>query len=142
MNVTGYVLAGGKSSRFGSDKARAILDGVPLIVRVAVTVAEKCRPVIAVADVVGKYDDLGLLTIADRRPGLGPLTGLETALAHRLAQHGPGWLLLVSCDLAAVKAEWIDTILRQLPPDERNPASAAVAFRSAFWQPFPAAFHT
>ncbi|HEX6985862.1 MAG TPA: molybdenum cofactor guanylyltransferase [Planctomycetaceae bacterium] len=152
-----YVLAGGKSSRFGSDKARALLDGTPLIVRVAETLRAACGEVTAVADVAAKYADLDLPTIADRRPGLGPLAGVEAALADRLDRLGPGWVLLASCDLVGLKREWVETIMARCPHASRRvqPAGtslaarssegdvpSAVAFREAFWQPFPAAYHT
>lgn len=137
MPISSYILAGGKSTRFGSDKARAVLDDKPLIVHVA----EKLRPcvdeVLAIADVAGKYDDLGITTVADLQPGSGPIAGVETALADQLARRGPGWVILVSCDFAGLRSEWIETISRHLTKDAR-----AVAFREDFWQPFPAAYHT
>jgi molybdopterin-guanine dinucleotide biosynthesis protein A len=131
-----YVLAGGKSSRFGSDKARAVLDGVPLVARVVNVLRTACDEVLAVADVPGKYADLGVETIADRRPRLGPLAGVEAALADRLDRYGPGWVVLASCDLAGLKAEWVETVLRDLPE------TGAVVFRGDLWQPFPAAYQT
>lgn len=131
-----YVLAGGKSSRFGSDKARAVLQGTPLIVRVSDVLRPVCHEVLAVADKPGKYADLGVETIADRRPGLGPLAGVEAALADRLDRYGPGWVVLASCDLAGLETEWVEEILRNLSE------TGAVAFRGDLWQPFPAAYHT
>lgn len=137
MDVSAYILAGGKSSRFGSDKARAVLDDKPLIVHIFEMLRSVCPEVVAVADVAAKYDDLGVPTIADQRPGLGPLGGVEAALADRLARHGAGWTIVASCDLAGLKREWVETIARHLSSDTK-----AVAFREDFWQPFPAAYHT
>jgi molybdopterin-guanine dinucleotide biosynthesis protein A len=142
MSVTGYILAGGKSSRFGSDKARAELEGVPLLVRVADVFRLICDDVFAVADVPGKYADVNVPTIADLRPGRGPIAGLETALAHRLQHRGPGWILLASCDLAGLKIEWTKAVLKHATTLDESSSIKAIAFRSEFWQPFPAAFHT
>lgn len=139
--VPAYVLAGGRSSRFGTDKARANLAGVPLIRHVAEIVRRCCDEPAAVADLAGKYADLGLRTIADRRAGLGPLAGVEAALSDRLERLGPGWVVLASCDLAGLKREWVETLTRGLPASE-NPVPFAVAFKGEFWQPFPAAYHT
>ena len=75
-----YILAGGRSSRFGSDKARAVLDGEPLIKRVARMAMPIAESTTIVADRTGKYDDLGLRSIADDPPHLGPLGGLAAAL--------------------------------------------------------------
>jgi molybdopterin-guanine dinucleotide biosynthesis protein A len=142
MSVTGYILAGGKSSRFGSDKARAELERVPLLVGVADVFRLNCDDVFAVADLPGKYADLKVPTIADLRPGRGPIAGLETALAHRLSHRGPGWILLASCDLAGLKIEWSKSVLKHATTLDAGSSAKAVAFRSDFWQPFPAAFHT
>ncbi len=54
-----YILAGGKSRRFGSDKARAEAKGVAVIVRVAEALASIAGTVTVVADRAGRYDDLG-----------------------------------------------------------------------------------
>lgn len=137
VTVSAYILAGGKSSRFGSDKARAILDGVPLICRVA----EALRPVVAditvVAERYGKYADLRLRTIADARPGLGPLGGLVTALADRLDRRGAGWLLLTSCDMAESRVEWVQALLEHTAEGRR-----AVLFRGERLEPLLALYHT
>ena len=137
-----YVLAGGKSSRFRSDKARAVLAGTPLIVRVADVLRQVCGEVIAVADASGKYADLGLPTIADRRPGLGPLAGVEAALADRIERHGRGFAIFASCDLAGLRAEWLDEIVSFIDPARADSDHLAIAFREEFWQPFPGAYHS
>src|SRR4051794_14706591 len=74
-----YILAGGQSQRFGSDKARAPLDGKPLIVHVAESLKPIASSVTVVAKDFGEYDDLGLVSIGDLQPGLGPMGGLLTA---------------------------------------------------------------
>ena len=107
-----YILAGGRSSRFGSDKARALLGGEPLIARLARQVGPAALTITVVADAADKYADLGLRTIADRRPGLGPLVGIESALLN--AQNPPkfnmDWIIVFSCDLTFVAPAWIDLL--------------------------------
>ena len=137
MPVPAYILAGGQSRRFGSDKARAELRGEPLITRLSRQLEEFASEIIIVADRPDKYQNLGLTTIADRLPGQGPLGGLETALAHTLDQHGPGWILLASCDLVEIQANWI----QELTPDT-NDKHRARAFRNDIWHPFPGLYHT
>ncbi len=127
-----YILAGGRSSRFGSDKARAVLDGESLILRVARILAPVAASVSVVADRAGKYDDLGLRTIADAAPGLGPLAGLATALTDM--GHAK-WLMLCSCDAVVLKAEWLAALLAS-----RADTVDAIAYRGAKWQPMPALF--
>ncbi len=139
LSISLYVLAGGKSSRFGSDKARAVLDGMPLIIRVADRMAANRGMVIAVADVPNKYVDLGLPTIADCRPGLGPVAGVEAALADRLERDGPGWVVVAPCDMAGLRREWVEAVVGHLPTCG---GAKTVAYRSEFWQPFPGGYHT
>ncbi len=132
-----YILAGGQSSRFGSDKARAVLSGVAMIRRVSEALGPVAQSVTAVASDVGAYEDLGIATIADLRPGLGPLGGLETALSDRAARHGEGWLLLASCDLADPNAQWARLLIGRISPDAK-----AVAFKGDRWEPLFALYHS
>lgn len=130
-----YILAGGRSSRFGSDKARATLDGIPLISRIAETARHCTHGVNVVADVVDKYSDLGLRTIADSRSGVGPIAGLESALRDA-ASRGDEWIFVASCDLLDLKPEWIERLRSHC----ESPAEFA-AFRHQFWEPLIACYH-
>ncbi len=113
--IDAYILAGGKSSRFGNaneDKARALLEGQPLIVRLAHQLSNcNVASITVVADHENKYQDLGLVTIADHQPGLGPLAGLERALTHH-ADKSPicKHLLLLSCDLLEIRPAWVEIL--------------------------------
>ncbi len=78
MTILAAILAGGKSSRFGSDKAQALLDGRRLIDHVALSLSAQCGAMI----VVGAVHD-GYHYIADRpAANMGPLAGLCAALAY------------------------------------------------------------
>lgn len=127
-----YILAGGKSSRFGSDKARALVDGMPLIARIAAGAHPFASRITIVADRIDKYADLGLRTIPDVEPGQGPLGGLATALDDLPA--GDNWLLLLSCDLLTVQIAWIEALATIAHPP-------AAAFRGQFWEPLLAVYH-
>ena len=129
-----YILAGGRSSRYGSDKARADCLGQPLILRQATQLKSLGHCVIIVAREPGQYDDLGLHTIADIEPDQGPAAGLLTALRHR----AKGWLLLTSCDLVILRQAWMTTLLDASAQHRAD----AIAFRDDRWQPFPGLYHT
>ena len=135
-----YILAGGRSSRFGSDKARAVIQGQPLICRVAETLAPIAASITVVADVPGKYADLGLATIADAMPHQGPMGGLATALADCEAASGPSWLLLVACDLVDIRSAWVDRLLTHASGSAAS--RSAVVFRGQRWEPLLALYHT
>jgi molybdenum cofactor guanylyltransferase len=133
-----YILAGGSSRRFGSDKARAEYRGTPLVAHVASSLSAVTTSPVIVADRAGRYDDLGIETIADDRPGLGPLAGLARALTD-LAERHPGtpWLLLASCDLVDPDPSWVDSLVG------RRDGVRAVAFRGPHgWEPLFSLYHS
>lgn len=94
MRLLGAVLAGGMSSRFGSDKAMAVLDGGSLLDRVCAALAPQCDAVC----VVGR-DTVGRNAVQDwPGAGLGPLGGLAGALRHA-RDEGFGEVLTSAVDI-------------------------------------------
>lgn len=74
--ILGAVLAGGQSTRFGSDKALAELDGHTLLARAVDLLSGWCEYVV----VVGR-ETAPAPTLPDwPRPGMGPLAGIAAAL--------------------------------------------------------------
>lgn len=142
----GYILCGGQSRRFGSDKARQRIDDHPLITHVARQLAPVCGNLWAIADRPDKYQDLGLSTLADLRPGQGPLGGLQSALAHAAELGTSDWIVLASCDQTRIEPTWL-SLFRDLLADQ--PRARAVLFREAspsrhapyLWHPFPGLYH-
>ncbi len=147
--VHAYILAGGRSSRFGSDKARANVDGQPLIARLAKALAPHCVSQTVVAQCVDAYQDLGLRTVADHEAHHGPLAGLLRALEDLIEMTGAAstvsgsergqpnaWALLLSCDLVQWEPAWLVTLLSRSRQDK-----SAIAFRTDRWQPFPGLYH-
>lgn len=109
--LVGCVLAGGRSSRFGSDKALARRHGEVGIVWLARRLREVgCDEVFAVADVAGRYDVHGVPTVADPVPHLGPVSGLRTALRYAAPDVGDA-LLIVPCDLATWPDGFVEAAL-------------------------------
>jgi molybdopterin-guanine dinucleotide biosynthesis protein A len=133
MNVTrAYILAGGQSSRFGLNKARAMVGRTPMIRHVANFMLGCVQECIAVGHSPGEYEDLGLRTIVDLVPGNGPLSGLHAAICDAPPESS---FLLVACDMVALRSEWITTLLERAAP-----GLSAVAFRDEFWEPMPAIY--
>jgi molybdopterin-guanine dinucleotide biosynthesis protein A len=129
-----YILAGGGSRRYGSDKARAVVDGEPLISGVARVLGPMAKTITVVAGRDGLYEDLGFRTIGDLVPGVGPLAGLLTAADDR---PGDGWLILTACDWSGIRAEWIGLLADRIEAD-----SQAVVFRHEHLEPALALYHT
>lgn len=106
--VIGAVLCGGRSSRFGADKALAPFRSSTVGGRVVQAMrAAGIDPVVAIGGNAG--GQLGIPTVPDRRPGDGPLGGLVTALLW--ARNG--WVVIAPCDLPLLSAEHLATLLDQ-----------------------------
>jgi molybdenum cofactor guanylyltransferase len=81
LKLGGVVLAGGRSSRMGSDKAWLDWHGVPLVAHVAEAVARAVGGRVVVVGAPGRPLPAGLDVIADPEPHRGPLAGVITGLA-------------------------------------------------------------
>jgi molybdopterin-guanine dinucleotide biosynthesis protein A len=107
MTRAGYVLTGGRSSRFGSDKARYEIDGRPLALRTA----EKVRLAAGSVTLVGapeRYTDWDLRVIPDPVADFGPLAGIVAALEDAPAE----WALIVALDMPDVTVSFLEYLLQ------------------------------
>ncbi|HEY8726639.1 MAG TPA: molybdenum cofactor guanylyltransferase, partial [Gaiellaceae bacterium] len=100
LSVSAAIMAGGKSTRMGQDKAWIELDGEPLIARVAAVLAQVADEVIVVAN-DPKYESLGLRVVRDRWPAGGALGGIATGVGA--ATHDT--VLVAACDMPFTSAE-------------------------------------
>lgn len=117
MARLGAVLAGGQSSRFGSDKALALLHGRPLLDQAIAALSCQCDAVV----VVGR-SDAPVPVLADwPAPGMGPLAGLAAALRHGAA-HGFGEVLVCAVDSVGLG----ETLAAELSPAPAYVASQPV----------------
>jgi len=78
--LAGLVLCGGGGRRMGTDKALILVDGQPLVLRVAELLSSVADPVLLAPGTPGRLGDLGLAEVADAIPGAGPLAGLVAGL--------------------------------------------------------------
>lgn len=109
LPISGYVLAGGRSSRMGTDKALLQLSGRPLIAHAVAKLRHIC------ADVHILSANPALVAFAplvpDLHPACGPVGGIEAALAH--TSHD--WNLFLAVDMpflpTAVLNRWAGYII-------------------------------
>ncbi|WP_245872985.1 molybdenum cofactor guanylyltransferase [Deinococcus planocerae] len=137
LDFAGAVTAGGRSSRFGSDKALARLEGRPLLEHVAASLAG-CPLRLLVAP-PGRYALPGWLPVPDTRPGEGPLAALEAALRAAEAAVGPGWVAFAGVDLPRLTPAYWATLAAA-----RTPGAQAVLALDEIGRPQPLAalYHT
>lgn len=141
LELTGAVLAGGHSSRFGSNKALFAPDGETLISKAADLLHPLVREVLVSASHANAeaYAFLGLDIVEDLHPDCGPLGGLE-ALLDRCATS---WLLILTCDMPYVDSEALRTMIRHAQQSEGGICQESLP-RAFAWQrsdgsvsPFP-----
>jgi len=107
------LLAGGKSSRMGTNKALLRFDdGSTVIERIVSRVAPLCSEVLLVTNTPDEYALLGLPMHADAYPGASSLGGIYTGLLHASQPRA----LVLSCDLPLLNAELLRYLL-SLPFD-------------------------
>ncbi len=100
IKVTGFVLAGGRSTRMGQDKALLDWHGKPLLehmVHLLQGVADEVH-------VVGRNQ------LPDRAPGLGPLSGIATGLETSSTDAN----LFIAVDLPHLTLDFLKYLRQQL----------------------------
>jgi molybdopterin-guanine dinucleotide biosynthesis protein A len=113
-NITGVILAGGLSSRFGSDKALAPLRGKFLIQHVKETLTAIFSDCLLITNTPKQYRFLNLPMITDRYQGMGPLAGIHAALLHTANPM----IFVLGCDMPEVPPELI-TLLCSFAQEEK-----------------------
>ena len=95
MQVTGVILAGGRSARMGADKAFLAVGREVMIERVAGEIKKICAEVLVAGGSFETGLRLGLKVIPDRIAGCGPIGGIHAAL------HAARYelTLVVACDM-------------------------------------------
>jgi molybdopterin-guanine dinucleotide biosynthesis protein A len=131
--MAGLVLAGGESSRFGRDKASALLLGRPMLDWVCNALAAVCGRVIVVAPSVRGLPAVSVPfeRLDDAFPGEGPLGGLVSGFRGL----GSGTALAVGCDMPLLEPPDLEAIVAAL--ESNDAAWPEVAGRS---QPLAAAY--
>jgi molybdenum cofactor guanylyltransferase len=105
--VAAAILAGGAATRLGgANKAALRVGGARIIDRQLALLREVADPVFIVSRDAARFADLDIAVVPDLVPGLGPLGGIETALAS--SPHPR--TLIVACDLPFLSR----TLLRRL----------------------------
>jgi molybdopterin-guanine dinucleotide biosynthesis protein A len=112
--VSGFVLAGGKSTRMGQDKAQLQLNGRSLLEHALTGLRAVCRDVA----ILGSYELYGELApvYEDIFPGCGPLAGIHAALSNSQTEYN----LIIAVDTPFLMPEFLSYLA------ERAVAGSAV----------------
>ena len=106
--INGYILAGGKSSRMGTDKGLLDFNGKPL----AQKIIEQLQPTVKKTIIVSNnvvYEKFGLEVIPDLIKGKGPAGGIHAALSHTDFEQ----IFVVSCDMPNITTDAVQYMIEQ-----------------------------
>ena len=112
MNFSAVILAGGKSSRMGRDKARLEVGGQTLLARqIQLAQGAGATEIFLSGRAETDYAEFGCRVLLDKYPGAGPLAGIESALnaagSHRL--------LVLAVDLPEMNVDFLKRQLANCP---------------------------
>ena len=108
MQASGFVLAGGGSTRMGRNKALLPFHGITLVEHIARIVREAAGSVTLIGD-PAQLGHLGLPVVPDTLPGCGPASGIYTALT----MTSTDWNLIAGCDMPAITRDILAGLLRR-----------------------------
>ncbi len=108
MKITGIILAGGLSSRMGTDKALIQLDKHKMIEKVIKLIHPFCDNLIISAN-KNKYHKFGYKVVKDKYKKIGPLGGIITCLNKSNTERN----LIISCDTPNISKKTILKLLKE-----------------------------
>lgn len=110
MHIVGVVLAGGASSRMGTDKSILDLGGKTVIEHICNKVSEAADETILITNKPEIYYFLDIPSFKDIYLGKGPLAGLHSAMHHK-----PGdAYILTACDMPLIEPDICKFLVSQL----------------------------
>ena len=113
--MRGLILAGGKSSRFGADKALAVYEGVTFLERAVLLLASMDLKPVVVTRRGADYPSVQCTTIYDKLPEKGPLGGIYSAMSSFKKTA----FLVLTCDMPALTRDVLLELLDQHEPSRK-----------------------
>lgn len=111
--VTGFILAGGQSSRMGEDKSLMQFKGKPLIMYAIEALSPLCEKVI-ISSRQFIYDFTGYDVWPDELPVQAPVNGLYSCLKRSETD----WNLILTCDMPFTGSQLFAYLLEQAHDDD------------------------
>lgn len=138
LSLSAVILAGGKSTRMGTDKALLRLGSATLLERICALVAplfDETLIIAATAEQCSALQLAGAIVLQDEPTvqGRGPLAGIYTGLRHARNEAA----CFLTCDMP-----FVDVAILQHLAQRHDSSSAVTCFRGEFrhHEPFPGIF--
>jgi molybdenum cofactor guanylyltransferase len=130
MKISAVLLAGGKSTRMGRDKADIEIDGEKLWQR-QVRILRELSPDELFISGPPRVEWSGLAVVSDAQPGAGPLGGLVASLRH--CAHP--MLVVLAVDLPRMTSGFLRSLIESC-----GDSSGVVAKAGDFYEPLAAVY--
>jgi molybdopterin-guanine dinucleotide biosynthesis protein A len=130
--ITGAVLAGGKSIRFGTNKVLHSYGGKRLLDWATDSLRPFCDRIMVVANNLAPYMEMRVMLAMDVIPHQGPLGGIYTALLFSPAE----WVLVKAADMPFLVPQLASLIL-----EEKEGFDAVVPKLNDNFNPLVALYH-
>lgn len=128
--ITGIILAGGKSSRMGRDKGMIYFNGARMIEHV-IRALQPCVSSIMIVANDDRYERFGLPVVKDVIHECGPMGGIYTGLINSSTKLN----VVVSCDIPFVSTDLICRLVEA--PDDKE---VVVPFHDEIYEPLCARY--
>lgn len=131
MDITGIVLAGGRSTRMKMDKASLLRGNSTLLEIVVNELRQVCNQIIIVSG-EKQYRQLNCQVVSDIFKDCGPMGGIYTGLYHAQTPYS----MVVACDMPFFKGELAGFLL------ERSAGYQVVVPKDGiYYEPLAALYH-
>ena len=108
-DITGIILAGGKSSRMGTDKSFLSLKGKPFVQYSIDALKPLVSEIIIVSDNEA-YNGFGLKRVNDIIKNAGPVSGIYSGLEASTTEYN----LILSCDIPLINSEILEKLINAI----------------------------
>jgi molybdopterin-guanine dinucleotide biosynthesis protein A len=131
MQITGIILAGGQSTRIGTDKAFIQINHKTLLEK-AIDICEPICAEILISSDNKEHEKFGHRIIPDEFKNCGPLSGIYSCLKKSNTE----WNFVISVDAAFVEPQFIPYLINEI-----DDFDAIVPFHNKGKEPLIALYH-
>ena len=136
--IAALVLAGGKSSRMGRDKALIPWKGIPMLDRVCSTANICCDRVYIITPRVTQYQTIlkqDYFFLEESSQGRGPIIAFAEGLSQINRVSYFDWILLLACDLPKLQVEILQSWIQYLDGLPANIVALVPQNKDRQWEP-------
>jgi len=105
-NISAVILAGGKSSRMGQNKALMKIDGVSLIEKIFNEISKISKDIV-ISSNTEEYNFFNAKIVKDEFKEIGPIAGIYSCLKSIKYQKA----IVVSCDIPFINIDFINYLI-------------------------------